>query len=72
MKRTGLLLAAAGVLSLAGWVMYGTGCSADSDAEAPPTRPRHTRGVDPLSTSAGWSYRQNQPRHWRYVVLEHK
>ena len=71
MKRKGLLLAAVGVLSLAGWIVHRTGRS-QSGTETAPARPRHTLSIDPLSTSAGWSYRQNQPRHWRYVVLEQK
>jgi hypothetical protein len=71
MKRKGVLLAA-GVLSLAGWVVYRTGWLSHSDEERAPMRPRQTRTIDPLSTSAGWSYRQHQPRHWRYVLLEQK
>ncbi len=69
MKRKGLLLAAAGVLALAGWIVYRTGTVSHSDV---PTRPRHTLSIDPLSTSAGWRYKQNQPRHWRYIMLEQK
>ena len=72
MKRKGLLLAAVGVLSLAGWIVHRTGRSSHSGTESAPTRPRHTLSIDPLSTSAGWSYRQNQPRHWRYIMLEQK
>jgi hypothetical protein len=70
-KRKGLLLAAIGVLSLASWIVHRTGRS-HSDTEPAPARPRHTLSIDPLSTSAGWTYKQNQPRHWRYIMLEQK
>jgi hypothetical protein len=65
MKRWRIPLAAAGVLLLIAWGLYKTGwfCAERS-------RPSQVQTADPMDTPAGWRYRQNQPHHWRYIVLQ--
>jgi hypothetical protein len=72
MKRKGFLLAAAGVLLLAGWMLHRAGWFSRSAAEAASIRSGRGETADPLTTPAGWRYREHQPHHWRYVVLEQK
>ena len=64
MKRLTFVLAATGVVVLAGWLLHATGWLARSGAARAST-------TDPLSTPAGWRYRQSQPHHWRYIMLKH-
>jgi hypothetical protein len=62
-------LAAAGALLLIGWGLYKMGwCFQSSDASIPNRPPVST--ADPMDTSSGWRYRQNQPHHWRYIMLK--
>jgi hypothetical protein len=71
MKRWKFQLAAAGaLLLLIGWGLYKSGWfSGDSD-EPRSDQPSHVNTADPMETPAGWRYRQNQPHHWRYIVLQ--
>jgi len=61
MKGYGLLLAAVVMLLLTGWVLHKTNGS---------RRVSHVRTGNPMETSAGWRYRQNQPHHWRCCLLQ--
>jgi hypothetical protein len=63
LKRFGLILIAIALLVLAGW------CVSRSGGQPRSSGPHG--GTDPLSTAAGWRYRQNQPHHWRYIMLQH-
>ncbi len=62
MKRRGLLLAIIGMVLLTGWVLHQTGWWDRRPTAA-------AKSVDPLTTPAGWRYRQNRPHHWRYIML---
>ena len=64
MKRLTFVLAATGVVVLAGWFLHATGRLTRSSAA-------HAGTADPLSTPSGWRYRQSQPHHWRYIMLKH-
>jgi hypothetical protein len=70
MKRCGLILATLSLLAAIGWLLHGTGLLAGSDAEPAPARASQLKNTDPLSTPAGWRYRQSQPHHWRYIMLK--
>lgn len=70
MKRWKYHLAAAGALLLIGWGLHKAGWfSRDSD-ESRADRPSEVKYADPMDTSSGWRYRQNQPHHWRYIMLQ--
>ncbi len=70
MKRWHLLLAAAVALLLIGWGLHRAGCWGGNREASIPGRPRRIHGADALDTTSGWRYRQNQPHHWRYIVLQ--
>lgn len=70
MKRWQLLLAATGVLLLIGWGLHKTGCWTWKQDESSPLQPIHVKNADAMDTSSGWRYRQNQPHHWRYIMLQ--
>jgi hypothetical protein len=62
-------LAAAGALLLIGWGVYKMGGFFGNSEASIPNRPQ-VNTVDPMDTSSGWRYRQNQPHHWRYIMLK--
>ncbi|MGH7169108.1 MAG: hypothetical protein ACRELF_20755 [Gemmataceae bacterium] len=70
MKRWKISLAAAGVLLLIGWGLYGTGWFSGGSDDAMPGRSRPIKTADPMETPSGWRYRQNRPHHWRYIMLQ--
>jgi hypothetical protein len=70
MIRFRFLLAAAGVLLLVVWGWYKLGRTSALNKEAAPLSIDHVKSADPLDTPAGWRYRQNMPRHWRYIMLQ--
>lgn len=70
MKRRQLLLAAAGVLLLIGWGLHKAGWLGGESETAVSGQPLHINGADPMDTPSGWRYRQNQPHHWRYIMLQ--
>ncbi len=70
MKRSLFLLAAAGVLLLIVCGLHKLGKSDAPRQEAMPVSIGHVRSAKPLDTPAGWRYRQNMPRHWRYIMLQ--
>ena len=70
MKRWGLILVMIGLLAGTGWVLHGTGLLAGSEEETTPGKASQLKKADPLSTPAGWRYRQSQPHHWRYIMLK--
>jgi hypothetical protein len=69
MKRWQFLLASAGVLVLIGWGLHKTGWFARVRDDVMPGQSNQIKIADPIDTSSGWRYRQNQPHHWRYIVL---
>ena len=70
MRRTRFLLIAAGVLLLAVGSWYKWGGSRSRKTESAPLSIDHVNSSDPLDTPAGWRFRQNMPRHWRYIMLQ--
>jgi hypothetical protein len=70
MKRSLILLALAGVLLLIVWQLHKLGKSGPSRQEATPVSIGHVKSADPLDTPSGWRFRQNMPRHWRYIMLQ--
>lgn len=69
MRRWQFLLAAAGALLLIGWGLHKTGWFSRDTGDWIPGRSNPINTTDPMDTSSGWRYRQNQPHHWRYIVL---
>ena len=69
MRRWQFLLASAGVLLLIGWGLHKIGWLAGSRDGTLPGPINNINTADPMDTSSGWRYRQNQPHHWRYIVL---
>ncbi|HWG44726.1 MAG TPA: hypothetical protein VN688_18265 [Gemmataceae bacterium] len=67
MKRYGLLLTTVGMLLLTGWVLHKTN---RFSRDAAPARSSHAKIANPLETPTGRRYRQNQPHHWRYCLLQ--
>lgn len=70
MRRWQFLLAAAGALLLIGWGLHKAGWLANNREASIPGRPNQLNSADPMDSSSGWRYRQNQPHHWRYIVLQ--
>jgi len=70
MKRWKIALAAAGALLLIGGALYETGWFSPDSDDATSGRPTHIKTADPMDTPSGWRYRQNQPHHWRYIMLQ--
>jgi hypothetical protein len=70
MKRWHLLLTMAGVLLLIGWGIYGHSrfCPLKDATRSSPLR--HVNRADAMDSLSGWRYRQNQPHHWRYIMLQ--
>jgi hypothetical protein len=71
MKRWRLLLAMVVLLLPIAWgvVHYLGGGSAPLDRSlAAPVR--RVKNADALNTTSGWRYRQSQPHHWRYIMLQ--
>lgn len=62
MKRYGLLLATALVLTMAVCALRGAGWLGS---------PRKARETDKSSLSAAWEYHHLQARHWRSLMLQH-
>jgi hypothetical protein len=66
MKRWLYPLSVASLLLLIGWGLAKTGWFWKNRAE-----PVHqVQRADPMETPSGWRYRQNQPHHWRYIMLQ--
>jgi hypothetical protein len=70
MRRWQFLLASAGVLLLIGWGLHKVGWLVGGRDGTLPGPINNIKTVDPMDTSSGWRYRQNQPHHWRYIVLQ--
>ena len=71
MKRWQLILTTAGVLLLmSAWGLHKAGWFSTSDDGVMPSRSRHLNSADAMDTPSGWIYRQNQPHHWRYIMLQ--
>jgi len=70
MKRALFLLTAAGVLVLIVCVMHKMGGNTSSRQDPAPVSIGQMKSADPLDSPAGWRYRQNSPRHWRYIMLQ--
>lgn len=71
MRRWKYLFAAAGALLLLGWGLHRLGWIFSNNNELMPGRPIQVQTADPMDTQSGWRYRQNQPHHWRYIMLQH-
>lgn len=69
MKRRQLVAAAAGVALLLGWALYKSGWFSTASETSMPQLPSRVRTGAAMDTSSGWRYRQNQPHHWRYIML---
>jgi hypothetical protein len=70
MKRWQFFLASAAVLVLIGWGLLRTGWFDGVFDGTMPGRSNQIKTAHPMDTSSGWRYRQNQPHHWRYIVLQ--
>lgn len=70
MKRALFLLTAAGILVLIVWGIHKKSGNVPSRQESAPVSIGQMKNADPLDTAAGWRYRQNSPRHWRYIMLQ--
>lgn len=70
MRRWKYRLAAAGALLLIGWGLYEVGRYFNGGEGAFFGRPSQVKNADPMDTPSGWRYRQNQPHHWRYIMLQ--
>lgn len=70
MKRWIIPLAAAGLLLLCWALLHLTSWFFADREGAAPGRPSHVKTADPMDTPSGWRYRQNQPHHWRYIMLQ--
>lgn len=70
MKRWTISVAAAGALLLIGWGLYRIHCLSADREQATQGRPNPVETSDPMDTPSGWRYRQNQPHHWRYIMLQ--
>lgn len=70
MRRWKYHLAAAGVLLLIGWGLHKLGWLSQSNGGSILSTPNQVKGADPMETPSGWRYRQNQPHHWRYIMLQ--
>ncbi len=70
MKRWKYHLAAAGVLLLLGWGLHRAGWFFGDGDVSRADRPSQIQNADPMDTSSGWRYRQHQPHHWRYIMLQ--
>jgi hypothetical protein len=64
-------LAAAGALLLIGWGLHKIGWLFSNHDESMLSLPAQVKTADPMETQSGWRYRQNQPHHWRYIMLQH-
>ncbi|GEM_PF-3487978 len=70
MRHWKILLVATGALLLIGWGLHKAGWFFKDSAESLLGRPSQLKTADPLDTPSGWRYRQNQPHHWRYIMLQ--
>lgn len=71
MKRWQLLLTATGVLLLMSvWGLHHIGWLFASSAGELSGQSSHISNADAFDTPSGWRYRQNQPHHWRYIMLQ--
>jgi hypothetical protein len=70
MKRWHLLLMMAGVLLLIGWGVHSLSGFSRSKVESITGHSGHVRSGDAMDTPSGWRYRQSQPHHWRYIMLQ--
>ncbi|HTU94153.1 MAG TPA: hypothetical protein VMF69_29005 [Gemmataceae bacterium] len=70
MTRRKIHLAAAGALLLIGWGLHKAGWFSSNGNESREGRPTQVNSADPMDTPSGWRYRQNQPHHWRYIMLQ--
>ncbi len=70
MRRWKYPLAAAGILLAVGWGMYKIGWIVKNSDDSVLGRPIQVKMANPMETPAGWRYRQNQPHHWRYIMLQ--
>jgi hypothetical protein len=67
MKSWGLLLTTVASVLVTGFLLQGPGWSR---TPRPPRRPVITRPVEPTRT-ASLHARQDQPRHWRDLMMQH-
>jgi hypothetical protein len=70
MRRWKLFLAAAGALLLIGWGLHKVVKFCKDNEASLLGRPNQVKSADPMDTPSGWRYRQNQPHHWRYIMLQ--
>jgi hypothetical protein len=70
MRRWKFYAAAAAALLLMGWGVYKTGWFRGKCEKLMPGPAGQVQTVDPMDTQSGWRYRQNQPHHWRYIMLQ--
>lgn len=70
MKRYTLALATLGTALVTAIALHAAGWFARPVVTPPAPDRGIVNKVDPLSTSAGMQYRQCQPRHWRYLMLQ--
>lgn len=70
MRRWKMALAAAGALLLIGWGLHKMGWIFRDDEASMHGRPSQVKTADPMNLPSGWRYRQNQPHHWRYIMLQ--
>lgn len=71
MRRWKYLLAAAGALLLIGWGLHKIGWLFKNNDQSMLGRPIQVKASDVMETPSGWRYRQSQPHHWRYIMLQH-
>jgi hypothetical protein len=71
MRRWKYLLTAAGALLLIGWGLHKIGWLFNSNNQSMLARPIQVKASDAMETPSGWRYRQSQPHHWRYIMLQH-
>ncbi|MHB1425470.1 MAG: hypothetical protein ACYC3I_20065 [Gemmataceae bacterium] len=70
MRRWKYLAAAAAAILLMGWGLYRTGWFYGSREKLLPLPASQVQNIDPMDSPSGWRYRQNQPQHWRYIMLQ--
>jgi hypothetical protein len=70
MRRRGLILIVLGAALLTGFTFWRIAWPSRAGSNASlRVVPAASSGV--LNSDAGWRYRQVQPHHWRYVMLQH-
>jgi hypothetical protein len=70
MRRRGLILTTLGAVLLTGFVYLRSAWPSGSEhQDTIRVVPADSSGD--LNSEAGWRYRQCQPRHWRYCMIQH-